>query len=256
MTAAKRFARAVGAVYLLVVVLAGIVQVSVHAGINVPGTANAGAQDSGASSALPPVSLQADVATAMAFLLVGATLYLLFRRVDRRASGAPVVFAAVGSGLILVNLLFHHAALLVEPDPSYRSLGAQPYGGLMSLLLDMHDRGYTLAGIVLGLSLLPLGCLAYQSSMMTSPCEHLDERGPPRSPVRWPPTGAVLSGRAQELQVTGGPSRSSPPPLLPRVIGSLLVVGLVVSTLVGFVRPDLPAIIPKPSLHLPSRTFG
>lgn len=57
MTAAKRFARAVGAVYLLVVVLAGIVQVSVHAGINVPGTANAGAQDSGASSALPPVSL-------------------------------------------------------------------------------------------------------------------------------------------------------------------------------------------------------
>lgn len=197
MTAAKRFARAVGAVYLLVVVLAGIVQVSVHAGINVPGTANAGAQDSGASSALPPVSLQADVATAMAFLLVGATLYLLFRRVDRRASGAPVVFAAVGSGLILVNLLFHHAALLVEPDPSYRSLGAQPYGGLMSLLLDMHDRGYTLAGIVLGLSLLPLGCLAYQSSM------------------------------------------------LPRVIGSLLVVGLVVSTLVGFVRPDLPAIIPK-----------
>lgn len=114
---------------------------SVHAGINVPGTANAGAQDSGASSALPPVSLQADVATAMAFLLVGATLYLLFRRVDRRASGAPVVFAAVGSGLILVNLLFHHAALLVEPDPSYRSLGAQPYGGLMSLLLDMHDRG-------------------------------------------------------------------------------------------------------------------
>lgn len=133
----------------------------------------------------------------MAFLLVGATLYLLFRRVDRRASGAPVVFAAVGSGLILVNLLFHHAALLVEPDPSSRSLGAQPYGGLMSLLLDMHDRGYTLAGIVLGLSLLPLGCLAYQSNM------------------------------------------------LPRVISSLLVVGLVVSTLVGFVRPDLPAIIPK-----------
>ena len=60
-TAAKRFARAAGAVYLLVVVVAAIVQVSVHAGIDVPGTANARAQDSGAGSTLPAVTRDADV---------------------------------------------------------------------------------------------------------------------------------------------------------------------------------------------------
>lgn len=166
MTAAKRFARAAGAVYLLIVVLAAIVQVSVHAGIDVPGTANAGAQGSGAGSALPAVGLQADVAMAMAFMLVGATLYLLFRHVDRRAAGAPVVYLAVGVGLLVVNLLFHHAALLAPTASSTSGLGAQSVNGLVSMLLDLNDRGYALAGAVLGLCLLPLGSLAYRSSRL------------------------------------------------------------------------------------------
>ena len=89
-TRGKRFARAVGAGYLLVVVVAAIVQVSVHAGIDVPGTANAGAQDSGAGSTLPAVTRDGDVSMAVSFLLVGVTLYLLFRHVDRRTAAAPV----------------------------------------------------------------------------------------------------------------------------------------------------------------------
>ncbi|CCG02328.1 protein of unknown function, putative GTPase domain [Blastococcus saxobsidens DD2] len=98
------FARAAGAVYLLVVVVAAIVQVSVHAGIDVPGTANAGAQNSGAGSTLLAVARDADVSMAVSFLLVGVTLYLLFRHVDRRTAAAPVVYLAVGVGLLAVNL--------------------------------------------------------------------------------------------------------------------------------------------------------
>ncbi len=70
-----RFARAAGAVHLLVLVVAAIVQVSVHAGIDVPGTANVSAQDSGAGSTLPAVTRDADVSMAVSFLLVGVTLY-------------------------------------------------------------------------------------------------------------------------------------------------------------------------------------
>jgi hypothetical protein len=141
-TAAKRFARAAGAVYLLVVVVAAIVQVSVHAGIDVPGTANAGAQDSGAGSTLPAVTRDADVSmAAVSFLLVGVTLYLLFRHVDRRTAAAPVVYLAVGVGLLVVNLLFHHAALLAPSASSTGGLGAQSVNGLVSMLLDLSDRG-------------------------------------------------------------------------------------------------------------------
>ena len=167
-TRGKRFARAAGAVYLLVVVVAAIVQVSVHAGIDVPGTANVSAQDSGAGagSTLPAVTRDADVSMAVSFLLVGVTLYLLFRHVDRRAAGAPVVYLGVGVGLLVVNLLFHHAALLAPSASSTSGLGAQSVNGLVSMLLDLNDRGYALAGAVLGLCLLPLGSLAYRSSRL------------------------------------------------------------------------------------------
>ena len=165
-TRGKRFARAAGAVYLLVVVVAAIVQVSVHAGIDVPGTAKTGAQDFGSGSAMPAVGVGADVALAMAFLLVGVMLYLLFRHVDRRAAGAPVVYLAVGVGLLVVNLLFHHAALLAASDSSTGGRGAQSVNGLVSMLLDLSDRGYAVAGAVLGLCLLPLGSLAYRSSRL------------------------------------------------------------------------------------------
>jgi hypothetical protein len=165
-TAAKRFAGAAGAVYLLVVVVAAIVQVSVHAGIDVPGTANADAQDSGAGSTLPAVTRDADVSMAVSFLLVGVTLYLLFRHVDRRTAAAPVVYLAVGVGLLVVNLLFHHAALLAPSASSTGGLGAQSVNGLVSMLLDLSDRGYTVAGAALGLCLLPLGAMAYRSSRL------------------------------------------------------------------------------------------
>jgi hypothetical protein len=76
-----------------------------------------------------------------------------------------VVFVAVGAGMILVNLVFHHAALLVATDLSYGDLGSQSSDGLVLLLLDLHGHGYTLAGIFFGLWLLPLGYLAYQSGL-------------------------------------------------------------------------------------------
>jgi hypothetical protein len=197
MTAAKRLARAAGALYPLMTVLGGIAQLGVRAGIRVPGVATATAQNITANPTLFRVSLLADIAMATTFVLVGVTLYLLFRHIDRHAAGALVVFVAVGAGMILVNLLFHRAALLVATDPSYHALGAQSSDGLVSLLLDMHDHGYTIAGLAFGLCLFPLGYLAYHSSRF------------------------------------------------PRVLGILLVVSWVVSTLVGFGWPDLPAVVHK-----------
>ena len=122
-----------GAVYLLVVVVAAVVQVSVHAGIDVPRTAKAGARDSGAGSTLPAVTRDADVSMAMAFSLVRVVLYLRFRHADRRSAGAPFVYLAVGAGLLVVNLLLERAALLACSDSSTGGLGAQSVNGLVSI---------------------------------------------------------------------------------------------------------------------------
>ncbi len=193
-TAAKRLARVAGALCLLVVVLAGLAQLGVGVGIRVSGDAAATAESIAVNATLIRVGFATDIATAGIFVLAGVALYLLFRLVDRHATGAMVVFAVVGAGLILINLLFHHAAQLVAPDPSHNAFDAPHSDGLVSLLLDMHDHGYTITGLAFGLCLLPLGYLAYRSS------------------------------------------------LFPRVVGTVLVVSLIVSALVGGLWPDLPTV--------------
>lgn len=87
MTRVKHLARAAGAVYLLIMLIAVIVQVSGHAGVDIPGRAADGAQHPTASTALPPPTAEADAAMALAFASVGATVYLLFRLVGRQVGG-------------------------------------------------------------------------------------------------------------------------------------------------------------------------
>lgn len=202
-TAAKRLARAAGALCVLAVVLAGLAQLGVRAVVGVPGDAPATAENIAADA----ISLATDIATAGIFVLAGVTLYLLFRLVDRHATGAMVVFAVVGAGLVLINLLFHHAAQLVAPDPSHNALDAPNSDGPVSLLLDMHDHGYTITGIAFGQCLLPLGYLAYQSSLFPGSWALCSASA--SSSVRW----SGCSGPTCRRSPTGSsphlPSRSS-----------------------------------------------
>lgn len=73
---------------------------------------------------------------------------------------------AVAAALISINVLFHQAALLVAPGPGSAAVGSHSSGGLVVLLLDLHDHGYTLTGALFGMWLLALGYLAYQSSVL------------------------------------------------------------------------------------------
>jgi len=165
MPTSKRLARIAGALYLLMAVLGGLAHLGVRADIRVPGDAAATAANIAANPTLFRFSLVADIAMATIFVFVGVTLYLLLRHVDRHAAGALVVFVAVGAGMILVNLVFHHAALLVATDPAAYALDAHSSDGLALLLVDMHHHGYTIAGVFFGLWLLPLGYLAYRSGL-------------------------------------------------------------------------------------------
>jgi hypothetical protein len=83
------------------------------------------------------VSLATDLALATIFAFVGVTVYLLLRRIDRRAPGVLVVFVAMAAGLILINLAFHHAAA----GSGSSAVGSHRSDGLVVLLLNMHDHG-------------------------------------------------------------------------------------------------------------------
>lgn len=165
MTASKHLARMAGGLYLLMCVLGGVAHLGVRADMHVAGDAAATAANIVANPVLFRSSLVADVAMATAFVFVGVTLHRLLRHVDRYAAGAMVVFVAVGAGMILANLVFHQAALLVATDASFTALGVESADGLVLLLLEMHGHGYALAGVFFGLWLLPLGFLALRSGL-------------------------------------------------------------------------------------------
>lgn len=158
----RTLARTAGIAYLLLCILGGWAELSVRAGIHVPDDAATTVQNLTADATMFRLALVADIAMATAFVVVGVLLFRLLRHVNRPAAGAMVAFVTVGAGMMLTNLLLHQAALMVATDPTYATLRSDE---LVLLLLDLHQSGYTLAGIFFGLWLLPLGYLAYRSGL-------------------------------------------------------------------------------------------
>ncbi|MFB9964759.1 DUF4386 domain-containing protein [Sinosporangium siamense] len=158
-------ARLAGVFYLIVALCGIFAHMYARATIRVPGDAAATTENIVANATLFRLAFVADLITATSSVLVAMTLFRLFKHVNKDVAAAMVVFMAIGTGMILVNLIFHFAALLVATNASY----AAPHGGgsdaLVLLLVDMHDYGYAIGGIMFGLWLLPMGYLAYTSGM-------------------------------------------------------------------------------------------
>ena len=166
MRSPQRAARVAGALYLLMAILGGFAHLGVRNSVYTPGDATTTAANIVANPTLFRLSLVSDLAMATVFVFVGFALHRLLRHTDRAAAGAMVLFVTVGAAMILANLLFHHAALLVATDASVAtSLGVEAADALTLFLLDLHQVGYTLAGIFFGLWLLPLSYLAVRSRM-------------------------------------------------------------------------------------------
>lgn len=166
MSSPSRIARIAGALYLLMAILGGYAHLGVRDSVHAPGDAAATAANIAANPTLFRFALVADIAMATLFVFVGFALYRLLSKTNRTTAGAMMMFVTVGAAMILVNLLFHHAALLVATDASFATaLGAEATDALALLLLDLHHYGYIIAGILFGLWLLPLSYLAVRSRM-------------------------------------------------------------------------------------------
>ncbi|WP_283137783.1 DUF4386 domain-containing protein [Rhizohabitans arisaemae] len=165
MSSPKRVARLAGVFYLVVALCAFFAHFYARGTVRVPGDAAATADNIVAHATLFRLGFVADLVTATASLFVAMTLYRLFKHVNKDIAAAIVVFMAIGTGMTLVNLIFHFAALLVATDASYAGLHTGGSDALLLLLVDLHHYGYVIAGIMFGLWLLPMGYLAYTSGM-------------------------------------------------------------------------------------------
>jgi hypothetical protein len=152
-------ARVAGLLYLLLAVLGGWAQLHARGSLLVAGDAARTTANIVAHETLFRLGIVADIAMATVFLLLGMVLHRLLHHVDERAATTLLVFVAVGAGSILVNLAFHVGALLAATRP-----GHSPE--LVLLLLDLHQNGYVLGGVLFGLWLLPMGYLACRTPML------------------------------------------------------------------------------------------
>lgn len=161
----KTLARLAGLLYLLLAVLGGWAHLFARSSLFVRGDAARTAQNIVENEALFRWALVADVLMAVVFVLLGMALTRLLWDVSARLATTLMIFVSVGAGSILVNLTFHVGALMVATDSAY-SIGLGSAADTMTLLmLELHDLGYGLGGIFFGLWLLPMGLLAYRSTM-------------------------------------------------------------------------------------------
>jgi hypothetical protein len=166
MSSRKRLARFAGFLYLVVAVLGAFAYGFVVTRVYVPGDAAATAANVVANAGLVRAGVVADLIQATVFVFVAMALYLLLRHVHENRARAMVVLVAIAATITCLDLVFELASLLVATDLSYATaFGTAGSDALVLLLLDLQHDGYLVAQIFFGLWLIPIGAIAYRSTM-------------------------------------------------------------------------------------------
>jgi hypothetical protein len=162
----KRLARIAGLLYLVVGILGGFAFGAVYSTMYVAGDAATTAGNLVANAGLVRIGLVADLVQVPVWVFLAMTLYALFRHASGYAARAMLVLVVIGASLSFMNILFEFQGLRVATDPEYTSaLGAAGANALALLMLDLQHYGYSIAGIMMGLWLVPLGYLGIKSGM-------------------------------------------------------------------------------------------
>lgn len=165
---ARRYARAAGLLYLVIIVGAGFAEGYVRAGVIVPGDAAATAANIRAAEGLFRLGLVADLAAFLSDAAVAVLLYVLLRPVSRTISLLAAAFRLVAHPAIGgINLLNHLAPALLLGDAGYRTaLEPEALEALSLFFLEAHGYGYLIAGAFFGVSLLLLGWLVFRAAYL------------------------------------------------------------------------------------------
>jgi hypothetical protein len=166
MSAPKRLARIAGALYLLNGIASGFAFAYVVGKVYVAGNAATTAANVLANAGLVRFGMVADLFQATEWIFLAIALYLLLKHVHEGAARTMVILVSVGAAVVCLNDVFQFESVRVATDGSYAAaLGTAGASALVMLLMDIHHYGFLIAQIFFGLWLVPLGYLAYKSTM-------------------------------------------------------------------------------------------
>lgn len=166
MDSVKATAHRAGVLYFLFMVLA-IVREFVFPTFMVPNDATATAHNITSAEPMYRVGVLLGFVTLVMFIFLVATLYSLFREVDRGHAMLMVLLVVVGVSISLTNLIHQLAPLLLLSGADYLTAFNEAQLNALSLgFLRVHSSGLVVATAFWGLWLFPFGILVIRSRFL------------------------------------------------------------------------------------------
>jgi hypothetical protein len=167
MSATRNPGRFAGLLYLLASIPGVFALIYVPSKLIVHGNATATAHNIAASELLFRLGIAANLIGQAGFIFVALALYDLLKGVNQRRALLMVTLIVVSIPIAFLNELNAIAALVLVRGADFLSLFDRPQRDALAMLfLNLHGRGFDVAGIFWGLWLFPLGLLVYRSSFL------------------------------------------------------------------------------------------
>jgi hypothetical protein len=163
----QRRARVAGLLYLSLGLFAPFSLLYVPARLIVTGDAAATANNIMASQSLFRLGIVSALVTQIVNVLVVLALYQILKPASRNMAVLMVIFLLLGVPIAMLNELNNVAVLfLLSGADSLKVLTPDQGHALLSVFLNLHANGLTIAGLFWGLWLLPMGYLVFTSGFL------------------------------------------------------------------------------------------
>ncbi len=166
-TSPQAYARAAGALYLVIIVFGIGAEVFIRGSLIVPGDAAATAANITTHEGLFRAGFAADSIMALADVALAVLLYVLLAPAGKTLALMAAAFRLTQTAVIGLNLLSYYSALLLLDGSEYAAaFDPAQLNALAALALDRHAHGYDLGLIFFGASCLLLGILIVRSGYL------------------------------------------------------------------------------------------
>ena len=166
MSSNKTTARIAGLLYFSIAVFSGFA-FFYRGSLIVPGDASATAAKILASEWLFRISFLSDLIGQMCFILLGSTLYVLLKPVDRTLASLMAIFVFVSVPITMLNMQNQLAVVLLLGGADYlKVFEPAQLNALAMFFLNLLEQGILIAQIFWGIWLFPLGILIYRSDFL------------------------------------------------------------------------------------------
>jgi Domain of unknown function (DUF4386) len=159
--------RFAGLLYVIASIFGVFSLIYVPGKLIVPGDATATAHNIAASETLFRLGIVGGLIGQALFIFVALALYELLKGVNQRHALSMLILILTAIPIAFLNELNAIAALVLVRGTDFLSLFDQPQRDALAMLfLNLHGRGFDVAGMFWGLWLFPLGLLVYRSGFI------------------------------------------------------------------------------------------